>query len=482
MCDLHYALIYAKRNPFKIFILFLIMLVLCTLLVVAVYLNLTCKNIFKELYANIDYRSDLEGNIFDDQYYTYNYEINEKFKKLEAENEELLLSGHVDHIDYHFGLDGYLLNFYYPDETYLSEGYQRVFIFGTFQTSDIKMIEGSLDLNDPKTVIVPEGSFYYEDGEKVLYEIGDTLNLEIPAFKRDRTNTEVIESDLYELKISGIYEPNEKAEEAYRIKERLYVSNETAKEYYDLLYAKRQWAYENASKDDKASFLDNDGVTLNAKYYYYHIYAKDYESMLEVNRLADDLSKELSTYAGGVLMDGYKVTSTLDEANKVVNSVSSMQRSINIAIGLLMVIMLLGMSFILQLFLKDRVLEMGINMSLGRSRFSLYRQYLYEHLGVLFAAFLFSQVNGYYLSSLFIGMMRDASLAKQEEILKLGQDTSKTIALKTAILKDAYRLRFDILPFGISFIMIFLIVTITLSFNFLKVKGIVLLDLLRKTD
>ena len=273
MCDLHYALIYAKRNPFKIFILFLIMLVLCTLLVVAVYLNLTCENIFKELYANIDYRSDLEGNIFDDQYYTYNYEINEKFKKLEAENEELLLSGYVDHIDYHFGLDGYLLNFYYPDETYLSEGYQRVFIFGTFQTSDIKMIEGSLDLNDPKAVIVPEGSFYYEDGEKVLYEIGDTLNLEIPAFKRDRTNTEVIESDLYELKISGIYEPNEKAEEAYRIKERLYVSNETAKEYYDLLYAKRQWAYENASKDDKASFLDNDGVTLNAKYYYYHIYS-----------------------------------------------------------------------------------------------------------------------------------------------------------------------------------------------------------------
>ena len=204
--------------------------------------------------------------------------------------------------------------------------------------------------------------------------------------------------------------------------------------------------------------------------------------MLEVNRLADDLSKELSTYAGGVLMDGYKVTSTLDEANKVVNSVSSMQRSINVAIGLLIVVMLLGMSFILQLFLKDRVLEMAINMSLGRSRFSLYRQYLYEHLGVLFAAFLFSQASGYYLSSLFIGMMSDASLAKQEEILKLGQDTSETIALKTAILKDAYQLRFDILSLGISFIMIFLIVTITLSFNFLKVNGIVLLDLLRKTD
>ncbi len=481
MFDQHYALLYLKRNPFKAIISFLIFFVVANIIIVITYLNLSTNKLTASLYDNIEYSISFEGNIFDTAAYSFDHDINKNIKEIQASDEELLASGLVEKIDYHFGVDGYIKNFFlmdeaYPDITY----YERALVYGSFDDVDLKLVEGNLsDLENG--AIIPEGAFYLEGDERVPYKLGDTLNFEAPVLVNSYFEDEIRETTNFPLKVVGIYDPLEnESDDDYRFSERIYVANEKALEYYDLLYQNYQKAKDQALASDLESF-ESDAKTLNAKFYYYHIDAKDYDSLVELIDKTNSLAIRLSYKVGDIIRNEYSVISSLDEANKVKNTIDSMQLSINLTLVLLVVLILAGMSFILQLFLKDRLLEMGVNMSLGRYKRSLFSQYLLENTLVLGIAFILAQFSAYYLSAFFIDILRNASNAKQLEILESSMNTDVAILDKVNALLSAYEIDFSLAMFGLSFVLVFVITLLTTSLNFLRVRRFDLVDILKKT-
>ena len=452
MKRINYALLYLKRNIKTTALISLVFFVLINLILIAAILSDLTLFAKDKTIEGIDYSASIDSELCNGKYLSYDKDIHQNINGLKDDLDDL--KSEDVQVSYHIITNAYSTELFFPDDGVSDLSYNEQRFFG-IDEADLSKIASINDLSDDE-VIVPAG-YHYEDGTMV--QIGDELTYDLPIFYYDYNNfKDIIAKDTVRFKVAGFYEIND--EDA--VKKRLYVTNDTALAYYDRLYQLRQ---DNLDKMDTSMAKMSDGAVYQPNIYAPQITCKDYDTLKKTVADLEAIAAKYTVSENDKILLSLKVTSTIDEAMKIINSISGYSMIVGALLVIVIVLVIIALYFILNIFIKERQREFAIKLSLGYNLKKLKRQYFGELLDIYLPVYSLSLITSFFLSQYLIDAIRQVNYLKQRDIY-IAENRLNELKEVEATISAVYDLSLKPWLLAMAFIIGLLIIRLSVKLEF----------------